>query len=68
LRVWHARTPESTFLCSPTVAIAVRNASGRRRWPKLREWLRAAASRSLNCCSDGSCFGDPGALSIPSLK
>jgi exodeoxyribonuclease V alpha subunit len=24
------------------VAIAVRNASGRRRWSKLREWLRAS--------------------------
>jgi exodeoxyribonuclease V alpha subunit len=26
------------------VAIAVRNASGRRRWSKLREWLQSAAA------------------------
>ena len=31
------------------IAIAVRNVSGRRRWSKLDEWLRAGApSRSTN--------------------
>jgi exodeoxyribonuclease V alpha subunit len=29
------------------VAIAVRNASGRRRWSKLAEWLSALVSRQL---------------------
>ena len=29
------------------VAIAVRNASGRRRWSKLDDWLRLGASRAL---------------------
>ena len=30
------------------IAIAVRNASGRRRWSKLKEWLRARRSRYPN--------------------
>jgi exodeoxyribonuclease V alpha subunit len=30
------------------IAIAVRNVSGRRRWSKLDEWLRAGASRATS--------------------
>jgi exodeoxyribonuclease V alpha subunit len=34
------------------VAIAVRNASSRRRWSKLAEWLRLAASRGSSAATD----------------
>jgi exodeoxyribonuclease V alpha subunit len=35
------------------IAIAVRNVSGRRRWSKLDEWLRAGASRATSHAKAG---------------